>query len=417
MEPSHDQAICLWVRDEDQYSSIIDDPAAFRAHLDAVFARHPELFPADFAAGYTLHDIRRSKKLGVVLRRIRLRSTRRVLLLRPCFVMPWCVGRVQDFDKALLLRTAPVSFDLLSQCFGRPPKSYERAFVGLARRTNLVATTCKTGLPEHLIADEKHVTSSSPTQYLCVSAARGCILGANLTDDITTEAFTLGYSHFAREARAVDSSYSPVSVCLDGFRATQAAWRALFPRVTVILCFLHAVLRLYRISSRRDEEHYATLLDKVWQVFEAPSRAHFAQRLRRVHEWASKTLSSGKLKDGVRRMRQNSVEYSRSYGCAGSARTSAGLDRLMRHQAHVLEGQRGFHGSSEHADAMMRAHALVWNFHSYGPRLKRAQPERVSPFHDLNGFVYHDNWLCNLLLASSLGGVGSRAPDHQNRRS
>lgn len=31
-------------------------------------------------------------------------------------------------------------------------------------------------------------------------------------------------------------------------------------------------------------------------------------------------------------------------------------------------------------------------------------PERLSPFADLNGFQYHENWRHNLLIAASLGG-------------
>lgn len=417
MESPRSQAICLWVTDEAHYDAVFDDPRTFRAHIDAAFERHPELFPPGFESGYTFHDVRTSKKLGVRVRRLRLRADGRVHLLRPCFLMPWCVGRVEDFDRALLLRLAPVSFDLLSECFGRPPKAYERAFVSLARRANLVAATCKAELPGHLLADEKHVTSSSPTEYLCVTVASGCILGANLAGEATTEAFTLGYAPFAREARAVDPGYRPLSVCLDGFRATRAAWRGLFPRVAVVLCFLHSVLGLRVVGPKKEPEHYSTLMAKAWEVFAAPSRAHFAQRLRRLDEWAQRTLGYGKLKERVGRMRQKSARYAVSYSCAGSARTSAGLDRLMSHQSHVLRAQRGFHGRREHADAMMRAHALVWNFHPYGQRLRREQHGRVSPFHDLNGFVYHDNWLSNLLLASSCGGLGSRNANHQIRRS
>jgi hypothetical protein len=46
-----------------------------------------------------------------------------------------------------------------------------------------------------------------------------------------------------------------------------------------------------------------------------------------------------------------------------------------------------------------------WNLHPYGTRLRRDQPSRVSPFHDLNGVQYHPNWLHNLLIASSMGGL------------
>lgn len=46
--------------------------------------------------------------------------------------------------------------------------------------------------------------------------------------------------------------------------------------------------------------------------------------------------------------------------------------------------------------------ALPWNFHPYGSRTKFKHPSRSSPFKDLNGFQYHDNWLRNLLIASSM---------------
>jgi hypothetical protein len=49
--------------------------------------------------------------------------------------------------------------------------------------------------------------------------------------------------------------------------------------------------------------------------------------------------------------------------------------------------------------------ALPGNFHPYGARLRRDQPSRVAPFDDLNGLQYPPNWLHNLLIASSLGGL------------
>jgi hypothetical protein len=48
--------------------------------------------------------------------------------------------------------------------------------------------------------------------------------------------------------------------------------------------------------------------------------------------------------------------------------------------------------------------ALIWNFHPYGKRTRSRDPNRHSPFHDLNGFCYVDNWLENLLVAASMGG-------------
>ena len=50
--------------------------------------------------------------------------------------------------------------------------------------------------------------------------------------------------------------------------------------------------------------------------------------------------------------------------------------------------------------------AMQWNFHPYCERLRKGNAARVSPFADLNGFVYHGNWLHKLLIASSMGGLG-----------
>ncbi len=52
----------------------------------------------------------------------------------------------------------------------------------------------------------------------------------------------------------------------------------------------------------------------------------------------------------------------------------------------------------------LRAMALLWNFHPYGPRTKLKGGDRSSPFGELNGFVYHENWLHNLLIAGSMNG-------------
>jgi hypothetical protein len=35
--------------------------------------------------------------------------------------------------------------------------------------------------------------------------------------------------------------------------------------------------------------------------------------------------------------------------------------------------------------------------------MREEEPGRISPFDDINGFVYHQNWLHNLLIASSMG--------------
>jgi hypothetical protein len=66
---------------------------------------------------------------------------------------------------------------------------------------------------------------------------------------------------------------------------------------------------------------------------------------------------------------------------------------------------RSCHATTASARLAVRAMALPWHLHPYGARLRRDQPSRVSPLDDLNGLPYHPNWLHNLLMASSLGGL------------
>ena len=75
----------------------------------------------------------------------------------------------------------------------------------------------------------------------------------------------------------------------------------------------------------------------------------------------------------------------------------------MNPMDRYLHSSRYFHGHLMSAEYQIRAWALFHNFQPYCPRAK-IQESFISPFHNLNGFVYHDNWLQNLLVASSLGG-------------
>ena len=65
-----------------------------------------------------------------------------------------------------------------------------------------------------------------------------------------------------------------------------------------------------------------------------------------------------------------------------------------------------FHGNQKSANQALRAMALLWNFHPYCQKIQRDCLSTRSPFRDLNGFSYHNHWLRNLLIASSLNGRG-----------
>ena len=93
----------------ERYQEIIDELGAFRHWLDRMIERYPELFPATIEDGYTLHDIRSSRKMpDVCLRRIKLKACdgqgkALVLTIAPSAVMPYMTGYTDEVEKPLFL--------------------------------------------------------------------------------------------------------------------------------------------------------------------------------------------------------------------------------------------------------------------------------------------------------------------------
>jgi hypothetical protein len=327
-----------------------------------------------------------------------------VFLVRPSFLMPSMVGRTEAVEKALSLRHWGVPFDALVSVFGRNAMDWYRAELALGRPT-IVGSTVKQPekLPAHVLADEKHTWALGHEVSVATTVGGGGILGATVTDAASADALEAAYGEFAQEAHALSSTYSPKTVCIDGWEGTQSAWKRLFPTRGILLCFLHSVLKIAERCGR-DRATRKLVLDRVWTVYDSCTRAQCSQRLRRLREWAMAGLPEGPLRQMILTRCGKGPQFARASRFPGAHRTSNALDRLMNHQDRCLCAMRSLHGTPDAARLAMRAMALQWNFHPYGARTRRADPTRRSPFHDLNGFEYHPNWLHNLLIASSMGG-------------
>ena len=143
---------------------------------------------------------------------------------------------------------------------------------------------------------------------------------------------------------------------------------------------------------------------KLWATYKAKKRAAFSQRLRRLNQWVQQHVSLDSVRVAMSRIAANVARYSQAYHHQAAPRTTNMVDRLMNYQDRILEDMQLFHGTKHSANLAARAMALLWNFHPYGSRTRSSAKERVSPFVDLNGFQYHDNWLENLLIAASRAG-------------
>jgi hypothetical protein len=275
-------------------------------------------------------------------------------------------------------------------------------------RFSLVGTTVQAaeGLPRHLVADEKHTTlidGKTRKVYLATTAGGGCCLGMALAETAGNDDLTKAYGVFRDEARCLDPEYRPETVNTDGWPATQAAWRALFKGVALILCFLHAFLKI-RDRAKNLGEKFTDLRERVWEAYHAPDARSFSQRLRRLREWATDHVDKEVVREKVLALCGKRRAFVRAYDHPGCYRTSNLVDRLLRRLDYHLYCTQHLHGTPEAAEQGLRGWALIHNFAPSCPEAARQSPGLRSPAERLNGMRYHAEWLQNLLISASLGG-------------
>ena len=272
-------------------------------------------------------------------------------------------------------------------------------------RSSVVGTTVTTAgrLPRHLVVDEKHTTAAGKKVYLAATAGGGCCLGMALAETAGADDLTAAYGVFRDEVWHLDPEYRPETVNTDGWPATQAAWRALFQGVTLILCFLHAFLKI-RERAVHLKETFAELSQRVWEAYHASDARSFSQRLRRLREWAKTHVDKEVVREKVVALCDKRGAFVKAYAHPGCHRTSNPVDRLLRRLDYHLYCAQHLHGSTEAAEQGLRGWALIHNFTPSCPWTVGKSPGLRSPAERLNEKQYHSGWLQNLLVSASLGG-------------
>jgi hypothetical protein len=312
------------------------------------------------------------------------------------------VGYADEAGDPLFLRAFGVPFWALARVFGRGVMHWYRLELALGRSSVVGATVRRAEMPEHLLADEHHQPRDGAKNYVATTVAEGCCLGAALARTAGAEDLQTAYGVFASEARDVRPDYRPRTVGVDGWAATHQAWLALFPLVVLIRCFLHGWLNIR--SRGKLSESFRELSRRAWEAYRAPSRGAFAQRLRRLREWARRREMSAWLLDQVEKLCGRSKEYALAYSHPGGHRTSNMLDRVMRSMNRYFDDGQHLNGGVKACDRHCRAWALLYNFRPWHPATTRKNDGWRSPAERLNRHRYHDDWLQNLLISASLGG-------------
>jgi hypothetical protein len=397
--------ICLPF-DQALYPAVVADPAAFRHAVGRFFREMPELFPDGFADGFLLKDRRRSRKLGLLLRRVRLKATGGTFTVRPAFALPYMAGRAEEASGPLFLRAFGVPFWALARVFGKDHCYWYRLEVALGRNSVAGTTLRRAGAPEHVLADEHHQPRDGVKNYIATTVGAGCCLGAALAQTAGADDLEAAYGVFKAEARDVQPGYAPRTVSADGWAATHQAWRALFPLVVILRCFLHGWLN---VRSRGElSDRFAALSERVWHAYRALTRRSFGQRMRRLWEWARANVSAAWVREQVKKLCGRVREYGQAYAHPGGHRTSNALDRVMRAMNRYFDAGQHLHRSPGAGGRHVRAWALLFNFRPWHPAVARANGGWRCPAERLNRHRYHDDWLENLLASASLGGYRRR---------
>lgn len=396
MKELYPKTICLDFTNQENYEKGLKSRKLFGKFLERDIKEHPELFPEGINNNWCFFGLTRtSKKTGIKMRKIQI--GKEVYQIRPSFVMPYQIGFTEPVSQGFNMKINGASFERVVENYGRNAMYWYRAFISIGRNS-IVGTTVKTKIPENILIDEKHTWQDERKLYLATTIGEGCILGSSLTDSPDEDNLTYAYSEFKEEALKVEENYIPKSVNTDGWSATQNAIRNLFIGVTLILCFLHSVLKIR--DKRRKYEKKDELMKKVWDAYKAKTLSGFSQRLRRLKDWVNKEQIPEVVREKVLDLCEKKDEFKVWYDNKEAHRASNMLDRIMDWQDRMLYNMRYFHRNNpKSAILYVRAMALCWNFHRYGKRVGRH-----SPFEDLNGFVYHQNWLENMMIATSLQG-------------
>jgi hypothetical protein len=322
--------------------------------------------------------------------------------------MPYLTARVADVENALLLRKYGVPFWVVAHIFGSDPMFWYRLECGLGRFSVVGTTVRQAKMPKHLLADEHHQSLDGQKVYIATTGGGGCCLGAEPAAAAGTNELKVAYAVFKDEAQDVAPKYAPKTVNTDGWKGTQAAWKALFKQVVILQCFLHGWLKI-RDRAKHLKELFAEISRQVWEAYHAPDRRRFGQRLRRLREWASGHLS-GVVLEKVLDLCGKRARFAVAYRHPGGHRTSNMLDRQMRGMNRYFDHGQHLHGSLGACRLHSRAWALLWNFAPWHPATTRENQGWRCPAERLNRHRYHDSWLQNLLISASLGGYRRPLP-------
>jgi len=156
--------------EEKDYDIMLDNKKMFKSQINNFIQKYPDLFPAEIKHGYWLDGFcDNSIKQNIRIRRLKMKQNKDVYLIFPSFVMPYMTEKTDVADNILFLSKFPVPNWALAYVFK---------------------------------LDEKHTNHNGDKSYIAVTAAKGCFLGATVSEKADETELTKAYQIFKKEALA-----------------------------------------------------------------------------------------------------------------------------------------------------------------------------------------------------------------------
>ena len=148
--------------------------------------------------------------------------------------------------------------------FDKDPMFCYRTVVGMGE-FSVIGTTIKLAdkLPDNLVADEKHTRIKGEKAYISTTVSDECFLGVQISKTADEIGLEEAYGVFKEEAKDIDSNYTPKTVNTDGWSATKNVWKKLFSTILIIECFLHAILGIRNVATKKTQPLFQEILNKA----------------------------------------------------------------------------------------------------------------------------------------------------------
>lgn len=112
-----------------------------------------------------------------------------------------------------------------------------------------------------------------------------------------------------------------------------------------LCCFLHVFIKIRDRCSKKYQQLYLQVDDKLWNCYRAKNKCSFSQQIRRLHEWAVAKAIPDVMLHPIEKLRNNLFDFAKAYDFPGAYRTSNMIDRLMKRMDRHLFTTCYFHGS------------------------------------------------------------------------